>query len=194
MIRVCHLHGTLKPRGYCRVCRAAKERLRYHSDPERERKRKRQYYSQHMRITMPKKTCTHDDAMIVEDEQLHADHLARSGEVFFCPDCGEFIDTEGATTDDPTEAKAGDSHAGKAFAPSGGVGKQRPTYHRAKQVMETVPCSWPKCKEKMQLYPQNIREKNWCPKIHRGLVRSEQSRLRQIQFRQRHGTGRLAQQ
>jgi hypothetical protein len=190
-MKLCHKHRTVKRNGYCLRCKADTERIRYERDPQLQRTRKKnEYHSKRLKKDteqrMASKPCGHDDALAVEESDKHPDHQGSDDQVFFCPDCGQYIDAEGKTVADPTEAKASASQAGKAPSPSAPSAKR--AYKRDTTTMVMVKCSWKNCPSpKFPLYPQNVRDKNWCPKIHRPMIKERSNRERQQKFRAKHG-------
>lgn len=134
-----------------------------------------------------KQVCSHDDAMEVEDSDKHPSWQGEEDSIFFCPDCGVYLSDSGEAVEDRMEPKAGVSNAGKAFSPRA-TAAQRAEYKRSIATKTTVKCSWPQgCSKTFLLYPQNIRKKNYCPQIHRAVVKRMQGLERQNRFRQKHG-------
>lgn len=139
---------------------------------------------------MPKaKQCEHGDAMIVEQSDLASAYKSDLRSFFYCPDCGVFIDEEGATLDfDPTEeatttARSGASNLPKAPSLLPERKTQRAPIRDKRKRVEVI-CSWPKCHRWFLLWPQNVREKNYCPQEHRPTLKTLQARDRQRKFRQ----------
>lgn len=187
MTKVCPEHRSVMRKGYCLPCKAAKEKVRYASNPEHHRRRKRDEY--HHKHKQPNgegmaDTCEHDGALAVDESDIHPTRSTEETIAFFCLECGDFINESGEVIEDPTKPKAGGKKAGKALSPLPPVA--RAIYSRDKSTMVEVECSHPGCKKTFLLYPQNIREQNWCPPIHRPLKKLEQARDRQKAFRQRH--------
>lgn len=131
--------------------------------------------------------CAHESALAVEPAELSAKNKDLT--VFFCPDCGDFIDESGDTVPDPTKkTRGGGTNAGKAQSPHAVDAQRAPGRRiRSQATMETIKCSWPGCKNTFQIFPQNLREKNWCPTIHRAIVKTQQVRERVKRFREQHG-------
>lgn len=202
-VKVCRKHKTVKVRSgpslYCRECKREHEKKRYDRDPDSQRTRKRKEYHSPKptggTVTTASTQCEHDDALLVEESDLHESKRGQDLVAYFCPDEGIFINQEGKQIPDPTEADgAGGTQAGKVSAPrkAGRPGNPSALARRGGKVYKRdvtlkipVPCSWPNCKVSILMYPQNRREKNWCPQKHRPLVRIEQGKLRQRKFRQK---------
>lgn len=202
--------GHVKVGRYCKACKANNERKRYWQNPDRERSRKRSEYNREHtppmklrptqivgmygeRMTTTATACEHPNAV----------QLDEFPGIFYCTDEDTFFDLNGETVPNPYEAATdtGGAQQGKAVAPATTGAPKNPSapgvpkktlpqgmkraYHRDPSLMETVKCSHPGCKATFPMWPQNIKDKNYCPDLHRPQVRLAQAAERQKRFRER---------
>lgn len=103
--------------------------------------------------------CEHEDAMLIDDVQLHHDFQGKT--YFFCPLCGVTLDDEGQDVGyDPTEAKekTGASHRPKAVAPlkrkgnyKGGMPGRSWSKDQTGRIL--ISCQWANCQAQLWTWP-----------------------------------------
>lgn len=93
----CTRHGRPKDRGYCRACKTETERRRYAKNPAQEQNRKRIARTAGsnpvsevvvVRRAMPDEICEHDLAK----------RVTGLPEMFWCADCGDYLDSDSMET------------------------------------------------------------------------------------------------
>lgn len=136
-------------------------------------------------------TCEHLLAEQIPPDQITAELPGVSSDaiVFACFECGNYLDESGELL----QAESSESNAPKAPAPSKtGRNRNEPVknepepkrhYRRDPSHKIEVGCKVQECRNRWKVWPQNVDQAQYCPQLHKPLIKIEQGRARQRRFR-----------